>query len=142
MTFYKLNPVTKETEKVESFQEAAFDSDRQVAVYKNGSLILSTVFLCVDHNHFGGEPMLFETMLFLGDADVIQHRYSTYQKAEQGHNYILNYYVKKEFIPNIVKKGSYRRFKKWLQKSAMTKPSEELRRIFPKTRHSILQGAY
>ena len=141
--FYRLDPETKEAIKVENLQDLAFDVEhRRVGLYENGSIMLSTVFLGIDHSYLSSEPILFETMLFVGNASVIQHRYTTYKKAEQGHSFILSSYVKKEFIPNIIKKGSYRRFKRWLQKSAMTSPSRELRRIFPQTRHSILKGAY
>lgn len=46
---------------------------------------VSTVFLGLDHS-FGGEPpMLFETMIFGGDHDQYQDRYSTWDEAEEGH---------------------------------------------------------
>ncbi|HXM32269.1 MAG TPA: hypothetical protein VN921_01355 [Chthoniobacterales bacterium] len=47
---------------------------------------VSTVFLGLDHN-FGrdGGPMLFETMVFGGELDEEQVRYSTWKEAEAGH---------------------------------------------------------
>lgn len=39
-------------------------SDRIVAKTRIGELMISTVFLGFDHNFLGGEPMLFETMIF------------------------------------------------------------------------------
>lgn len=46
---------------------------------------VSTVFLGLDHNHRGGEPILFETMIFGGPLDGEQWRYHTYDQAERGH---------------------------------------------------------
>lgn len=46
---------------------------------------VSTVFLGLDHNFFGGEPILFETMIFGGPLDGEQWRYRTYDEAERGH---------------------------------------------------------
>lgn len=45
---------------------------------------ISTVFLGMDHG-FHGEPLLFETMIFGGEHDMYQERYSTYDQAEKGH---------------------------------------------------------
>lgn len=55
--------------------------------YKNGYLI-STVFLGIDHNHIkGGQPILFETMIFKNGSwmDLYCCRYSTEQEAIEGH---------------------------------------------------------
>jgi hypothetical protein len=48
---------------------------------------VSTVWLGLDHNHDGGEPILFETMVFgEGDwADQDCQRYSTELEARIGH---------------------------------------------------------
>lgn len=49
---------------------------------------VSTVFLGIDHSHsyiFGGEPLLFETMIFGGEHDEYCERYSTWEEAEAGH---------------------------------------------------------
>lgn len=46
---------------------------------------VSTVFLGLDHNHRGGEPILFETMIFGGPLDGEQWRYHSYDQAERGH---------------------------------------------------------
>lgn len=58
-----------------------------------GALSVSTVFLCIDHNHLMvGSPVLFETMVFEeqgnpfnGFVDGIETRYSTYAQAVSGH---------------------------------------------------------
>lgn len=46
---------------------------------------VSTVFLGLDHNWRGGEPLLFETMIFGGPLNGEMWRYSTWAAAEQGH---------------------------------------------------------
>ena len=60
--------------------------------YFNG-VEVSTVFLTMDHS-FGGElPILFETMIFGGQYNDYQWRYSTYEEAEAGHQaacYLVN----------------------------------------------------
>ena len=51
-------------------------------------IIISTVFLGVNHNHWGqGDPLLFETMAFLPDdwSGLEQRRYFTWEEAEAGH---------------------------------------------------------
>jgi hypothetical protein len=51
---------------------------------------VSTVFLALDHNHFGdGDPLLFETMVFGGPHDQDQWRYATWDEAERGHSAVL-----------------------------------------------------
>lgn len=47
---------------------------------------VSTVFLGMDHQfEQGGQPILFETMIFGGEHDEFQERYSTWEQAEAGH---------------------------------------------------------
>lgn len=50
---------------------------------------VSTVFLGVDHNHYGqGPPILFETMIFaprVPEVDQEQRRYRTWDEAAAGH---------------------------------------------------------
>ena len=53
--------------------------------YPNGALI-STVFLGLDHNFFGGTPILFETMIFDFDAATdYQERCATWNEAIEMH---------------------------------------------------------
>ncbi len=46
---------------------------------------VSTVFLGLDHNFMGGEPVLYETLIFDGALDMEQRRYHTHAEAEAGH---------------------------------------------------------
>lgn len=50
------------------------------------ALSVSTVFLGIDHRHFGsGPPILFETMVFGGDDTLECHRYVSWDDAVTGH---------------------------------------------------------
>ena len=59
--------------------------DRLVAKTDNGEVRVSTVFLAIDHSFGEGDPLLFETMIFGGEHDEEQWRYSTWEEAEAGH---------------------------------------------------------
>jgi len=49
-------------------------------------IMVSTVFLGLDHRfRGGGPPLLFETMVFGGPLDQAQQRYASYDDAEIGH---------------------------------------------------------
>ena len=39
----------------------------------------------LDHAFMGGPPLLFETMIFGGEHDQFQERYSTWEEAMAGH---------------------------------------------------------
>jgi hypothetical protein len=57
----------------------------RVALTTVGKVDISTVFLGLDHNFFGGKPLLFETMVFGGENDEYQNRCSTWEEAEAMH---------------------------------------------------------
>jgi len=64
------------------FQKA----DRHVAVDHIGPMMVSTVFLGLDHNYSAkGPPILFETMILDGGDHEFQRRYATWAEAERGH---------------------------------------------------------
>jgi hypothetical protein len=59
---------------------------KRVAFDEVDGLDISTVFLGIDHNHFGGLPILFETMVFDKQGDTLfQDRYHTWDEAVKGH---------------------------------------------------------
>lgn len=61
-------------------------ADRQIALTSLKKVLISTVFLGIDHSFgLGGPPLLFETMIFGGKHDQYQDRYSTRQEAMKGH---------------------------------------------------------
>ena len=58
----------------------------RVARDEIGDTVVSTVFLGLDHRHFGdGPPVLFETMIFGGQHDEWQKRACTWDEAEATH---------------------------------------------------------
>lgn len=82
--------VGKEPKQVDDIMEWAksFEgSDRTVEKTTIGDVDISTVFLGLDHSFGGGEPLLFETMIFGGDDDGYQERYSTWDEAVKGHKF-------------------------------------------------------
>ena len=61
-------------------------AERRVAVTDVGCLLVSTVFLGMDHQHQqGGPPLLFETMIFDDGQDTYQERCTTWDEAEAMH---------------------------------------------------------
>jgi hypothetical protein len=59
-------------------QQTQIDTDEMV----------STVFLGLDHA-ISGRPLLFETMVFGGEFDQVQERYTTWEEAEKGHQRVV-----------------------------------------------------
>ena len=60
---------------------------RRVAVYITPSdVIISTVFLGLDHSFGEGAPVLWETMIFGGPHDQYQDRYTSLAAAIEGHD--------------------------------------------------------
>ena len=59
-------------------------------------ILISTVFLGLDHafGHYG--PILFETMIFKGEHDGWQDRYETYREAIEGHNKVFQQIINNE----------------------------------------------
>jgi hypothetical protein len=54
-----------------------------------GDILVSTVFLGINHAFGDGPPILFETMIFGGVHDGYQARYQTWQQALSGHDETL-----------------------------------------------------
>jgi hypothetical protein len=61
------------------------DAARRVAETKIGYVVVSTVFLFLDHAFRGEPPQLFETMIFGGAHGQYQERCSTWEQAEAQH---------------------------------------------------------
>lgn len=64
-------------------------SDRKIAEDMVGDVLVSTVFLGLDHSFGNGPPLLFETMVFGGPLDGDQDRYETREGALLGHAVML-----------------------------------------------------
>jgi hypothetical protein len=56
----------------------------------NDDIHVSTVFLGLDHAWNSGIPVLWETMIFGGEHDQYQERYTSYEDALEGHQIALN----------------------------------------------------
>lgn len=65
----------------------SFDKSNRIVKQDHVSEVLvSTVFLAIDHNYSGkGPPVLWETMIFGGPHDGYCERYTSRKDAEEGH---------------------------------------------------------
>lgn len=63
----------------------ADDAKRRVGHDEKDGVLVSTVFLALDHSHGRGKPILFETMIFGGKHDHYEERYCTWDEALEGH---------------------------------------------------------
>ena len=61
------------------------DPRRVARTELGGGVLVSTVFLCHDHNYGGGRPILYETMILGGVLDGHRVRYHTREEALVGH---------------------------------------------------------
>lgn len=72
------------------------DTDRMVAVTRSWDwrkeapdeqtgVLVSTVYLGLDHSFGEGPPLIYETMVFGGDHNGDMDRYTTYEEALEGH---------------------------------------------------------
>lgn len=62
---------------------------------KNGETVrVSTVFLGLDHAWNSKTPVLWETMIFGGEHDQYQDRYTSYQDALEGHQKAIDFITK------------------------------------------------
>lgn len=52
-------------------------------------VLVSTVFLAMDHSWGDGPPVLWETMVFGGPLDMYQDRYSSEEDARAGHERVV-----------------------------------------------------
>lgn len=65
--------------------EQSFDR-RIVELTEADGVVVSTVFLGIDHGFFvNGPPVLWETMIFGGPHDGYQRRYTSRVAAQKGH---------------------------------------------------------
>lgn len=68
------------------FESATADQSRMLAKTRlPGDVLVSTVFLGLDHQWGDGLPLLFETMIFNGNEDGYQARYCSREEALRGH---------------------------------------------------------
>lgn len=71
---------------LEEWSRFLMSPDRVVGYWVMESLLISTVFLGIDHNWSDeGPPLLYETLVFGGPMDRHMERTSTWAEAEQTH---------------------------------------------------------
>jgi hypothetical protein len=72
-----------------AFMAQGPDSRRVAATDLGEGVSVSTVFLGMDHAWGGGQPLLFETMVFGGPGSDWQWRYHTWDAAQAGHDKVV-----------------------------------------------------
>lgn len=89
MRYYYLdNMRVKSCESLDEWTNAMRGVDSTIEKTEIGEVLVSTVFLAVDHNfsfNDNSNPILFETMVFGGKCDGKQERYATLGEAKYGH---------------------------------------------------------
>lgn len=82
------NPMTQE--QYIAAYSGDFESTRRVAKTEfPGDVMVSTVWLALDHSFGVGPPLIFETMIFGGDHSGLQWRYATEEEAAAGHERVV-----------------------------------------------------
>lgn len=92
-------------EEVEQFRQD--NQQGHVVAYEEGeALRVSTVFLFLDHNFMGGQPILYESMVFPLDdyANQDSRRYHTREEALAGHSELVA-----EWLHELTPQGKRRR---------------------------------
>lgn len=85
MNMFILDGKTPVKADLETWSPWFVTANRQVAKSGSDKVLVSTVFLGLDHAWDGGLPLLFETMIFGGEHDQYQDRCSTWEEAEEMH---------------------------------------------------------
>ena len=67
---------------------------RSIAKDTINEVLVSTVFLGLNHNFGDGNPVLWETMIFGGEHDQYQERYTTKKEALEGHRKAIEMVMK------------------------------------------------
>ena len=62
-----------------------FREPRHVGKDEHGDILVSTVWLGLNHRFGPGKPLIYETMIFKGEHDEYTMRYSSYDEAKAGH---------------------------------------------------------
>jgi hypothetical protein len=73
---------------LETWAKCFQTEDRSIADTRIEGILVSTVFLGLDHG-FGGVPLWFETMIFGGERDQECYRYENYEAAWLGHHDVV-----------------------------------------------------
>lgn len=105
------NPLTM-WEWAEKFEDLDYKIVQQD---KFNGVLVSTVWLGLNHNWGQGKPLIFETMVFTeGMAEEYQERYCTEEEARKGHRKALRWAKKRHVW--FLAKGIMTRYKEALRK--------------------------
>lgn len=75
------------------------ETNRQVEFTKlHNDVEVSTVFLGLDHRFGDGQPLLFETMVFVDGDEGDMERYSTWDEAVAGHQRYVEAWADEAYI--------------------------------------------
>lgn len=77
------------------FEELSMADKKHVGMDEINDCDVSTVWLGMNHNYFGGRPLLFETMVFRGNSGLEEYceRYSTWDEAVEGHRKAIDWVI-------------------------------------------------
>lgn len=97
MTYYILDEAGQPQQVTDVMTWGQWHADNRAAMRVDQTQVdgveVSTVFLAIDHNFFGGPPLLYETMTF-GETDNgmdgHQWRYHTREAAQAGHDQVVD----------------------------------------------------
>ena len=97
MFYILVDGVPQKVKDVIEFAEWDMKNSRKIAKTEIEGLLVSTVFLGIDHNFGGqGDPVLFETMVFLDAKDGGQdtrfqmRRSTTIEEAKRNHAIVVS----------------------------------------------------
>ena len=94
MAWYILDENNKPVKAVsimESAEQLEKNPERKAVKQEHiDDIFISTVFLGLDHAWDSDIPVLWETMIFGGEHDQYQERYTSYEDALKGHQTALN----------------------------------------------------
>jgi hypothetical protein len=106
MTWYILddqkNPVLCDDHAARHRWIASLPEDQRTSIgckvdhWTNGDVLVSTVFLGLDHGWNSDVPIVFETLVFGGERDQDGERYATWDEAKAGHARIVQEIVAAE----------------------------------------------
>jgi len=98
LTYILENRVPRVCRTYDDMAMSWYDGRRHVRSNYVEGVHLSTVFLPIDHKFFrDGPPVVFETMIFGGDEDGYQMRYTNWDAAVLGHREVLHELKRKEW---------------------------------------------
>lgn len=91
----KNNKPVKATSIIEAARWLDKNPERKAVKQENiGDIFISTVFLGLDHAWNSHIPVLWETMIFGGEHDQYQERYTSHEDALEGHKKALTLITK------------------------------------------------